>query len=86
MGMLNVMTTHFENFDEQTGIELATLLAGITIVDPIWDRKVSGVTLDSRKVNSGDLFVACVGTEHDARHFISDAIQRGAIAVIAEAE
>src|SRR5438132_12406667 len=65
-------------------IELASLLAGVAIVDPIWDRKISGITLDSRQVKPGNLFIACVGTSQDARQFINDAIERGASAVIAE--
>lgn len=43
------------------------------------------LTLDSRKVRPGDLFLAVAGTEQDGRNYIGDAIARGAAAVIYEA-
>lgn len=44
------------------------------------------LTLDSRKVRPGDLFLAVPGTQQDGRVHISDAIARGAAAVAYEAE
>ncbi|MCU1717624.1 UDP-N-acetylmuramoyl-L-alanyl-D-glutamate--2,6-diaminopimelate ligase [Pseudomonas sp. 5P_3.1_Bac2] len=44
------------------------------------------LTLDSRKVRPGDLFLAVPGTQQDGRVHISDAIARGAAAVAFEAE
>jgi len=44
--------------------------------------KVTGVTPDSRRVNTGVLFVAIEGGTTDGHHFIPDAIKRGASAVI----
>ena len=48
------------------------------------DRKVTGIQLDSRLVNTGDLFIACSGRNHDARNFIDQAIRKGCGAVLAE--
>ncbi len=45
---------------------------------------VSGLTIDSRSVRSGDVFLAYPGESVDGRAFIDQAIARGAIAVIAE--
>lgn len=45
---------------------------------------VRGMTLDSRKVNAGELFVALFGKNHDARDYIDLALERGAIAVLAD--
>lgn len=42
---------------------------------------ISGVRLDSRSVNPGDLFVALSGGSVDGHRFIPDAIQRGAAAI-----
>ena len=43
------------------------------------------LTLDSRKVRPGDLFLAVDGAHQDGRDYIGDAIARGAAAVIYEA-
>ncbi|MEG0820145.1 MAG: UDP-N-acetylmuramoyl-L-alanyl-D-glutamate--2,6-diaminopimelate ligase [Burkholderiaceae bacterium] len=42
--------------------------------------------LDSRKVEAGDVFVAVPGFKSDGRDFIARAIERGAVAVLAEGE
>lgn len=44
------------------------------------------LTLDSRKVRPGDLFLAVPGSQSDGRQHIADAIARGAAAVAYEAE
>ncbi|MBN76982.1 MAG: UDP-N-acetylmuramoyl-L-alanyl-D-glutamate--2,6-diaminopimelate ligase [Verrucomicrobiaceae bacterium] len=48
------------------------------------DSKITGIQLDSRLVNTGDLFIACFGRSHDARNFIDQAIRKGCGAVLAE--
>ncbi|MFT6926299.1 MAG: UDP-N-acetylmuramoyl-L-alanyl-D-glutamate--2,6-diaminopimelate ligase [Psychromonas sp.] len=45
---------------------------------------VSGITLDSRQICSGDLFVAIQGAQHDGRLFIDKSIKMGACAVLSE--
>jgi len=44
----------------------------------------TGVTADSRRVVSGDLFLACPGMTVDGRRYIASAVEAGACAVIAE--
>ncbi len=46
------------------------------------DVAVTGLTVDSRNVSSGDLFVALPGTNFDGRHYISQAVSKGASAVL----
>jgi UDP-N-acetylmuramoyl-L-alanyl-D-glutamate--2,6-diaminopimelate ligase len=44
---------------------------------------LAGVTADSRQVVPGDLFAALPGSHADGRAFIADAVERGAVAVLA---
>lgn len=46
------------------------------------DIPVSGLAFDSRRVQSGDLFIALSGAPTDGHRYIPDAIARGAAAVI----
>ena len=48
------------------------------------DITVSGMTLDSRLVRTGDAFVAVPGAKDDGRKFIEEAFERGACAVLAD--
>lgn len=45
---------------------------------------ISGITLDSRRVGAGDLFLAIPGEIHDGRQFIEQAVASGAAAIAAE--
>ncbi len=47
-------------------------------------REITGVSSDSRKVKSGDLFVAVPGTKADGLQFVPQATASGAAAVMAE--
>lgn len=49
------------------------------------DTMISGMQLDSRRVQPGDLFLALPGEQHDGRQFIEQAVANGAAAVVAEA-
>ncbi len=44
---------------------------------------VSGLSSDSRRIKQGDLFAALVGVEADGAAYVGDAIENGAVAVIA---
>jgi UDP-N-acetylmuramoyl-L-alanyl-D-glutamate--2,6-diaminopimelate ligase len=47
---------------------------------------VTGIALDSRQVQFGNIFVAIFGGQYDGHQFIVDAIQRGAMAVVGSQE
>lgn len=63
------------------GVPLSTLL-DMSLAD---DVRVSGITLDSRQVRPGDVFLALAGSVHDGRAFMEQAVASGAVAVVAEA-
>ncbi len=67
-------------------MELSRLLAGIAPVPPGADRPVRALQIDSRRVTAGDVFVAMAGGSADGRRFIADAVARGAVAVLCEAD
>ncbi|NP_001266012.1 hop-interacting protein THI138 isoform X1 [Solanum lycopersicum] len=48
--------------------------------------EISGIQHDSRLVESGDLFVCCVGMKTDGHLYLSEADKRGAVAVVASKE
>ncbi len=72
--------------DAMPGHHLRELLQGLAEVPASKDRDVRGLKLDSRDVNPGDLFLAMPGTRMDSRNFMADALERGAAAVVYEAE
>lgn len=63
------------------GTVLSELLAGFADVDPALTTEVSGLAMDSRKVQSGDLFLACAGHASHGLEFVEQAVMRGASAV-----
>ena len=67
-------------------MQLSRLLDGTTSYDftPNSDREIEGLAYDSREIKEGFLFVALRGHTRDGHDFIRDAIQNGAVAVIAE--
>src|SRR5271165_3236314 len=50
------------------------------------DRPVAGVAFDSRKVKPGDVFFALTGAKDDGLKHATDAVARGAAAIVAERE
>ncbi len=63
---------------------LGALLAGLATVTPHNERGIKGISLDSRRVNADDLFLAVPGETCDGRDHIKQAIQNGAAAVACE--
>lgn len=58
---------------------LLELLGGKGMVKNV---PIGGLTVDSRRVSSGDLFVALPGANYDGRDYIAQAIKRGASAIL----
>lgn len=67
-------------------MKLQELLKGVNTISSKGnlDIEISGIAYDSRKVNKGDLFICVSGYKYDGHNYISDAIQKGAVAFITE--
>jgi len=48
------------------------------------DVKITGISLDNRKITAGDLFAALPGTVHHGANYAADAVQAGAVAVLTD--
>jgi UDP-N-acetylmuramoyl-L-alanyl-D-glutamate--2,6-diaminopimelate ligase len=66
------------------GKDLHALFAGLADTAHLPSLSVSGLSLDSRRIEPGDLFLACAGTVQHGMHYIEQAIERGAVAVALE--
>jgi UDP-N-acetylmuramoyl-L-alanyl-D-glutamate--2,6-diaminopimelate ligase len=57
---------------------------GPLTLSPPGDPDIRGLTADSRTVKPGFLFAAMPGARLDGRHFVADAVSRGAVAVLTD--
>ena len=69
---------------EQSINSLNDVLAVLGMPSLEVDKMITDLTLDSRKIIGGELFIAIPGFNTDGRDFIADACKRGAVAVLAE--
>ena len=67
-------------------MKLEEILNGINTTEILGEtsREISGIHIDSRKVEPGDMFVAIKGTQTDGHAYISKAIEKGASTIICE--
>ena len=67
-------------------MKLEELLKGLDIIEIKGDvnKEISGINIDSRKIESGHVFVAVKGTQTDGHAYIDKAIEKGASAIICE--
>src|SRR5437764_8258779 len=63
------------------GVLVARAGAGL---DPV--ARLAGVSIDSRTVQAGELFIAIHGPSHDGHDHVAGALERGAIAAMVAAE
>jgi UDP-N-acetylmuramoyl-L-alanyl-D-glutamate--2,6-diaminopimelate ligase len=63
---------------------LSTLLSAVSVIEtqgPL-DIDISGIQIDSRRVEPGHLFIAVKGTQADGHAFIPKALEGGAVAIV----
>ena len=72
--------------EQAGGITLRALLDGVPVRTglPNHDLRIQHIANDSRKVQSGALFVAIYGVATNGNLFAKDAVARGAVAVVSE--
>lgn len=70
--------------EHQYAYRLSDLLAGIAPTQPNLDCTISGLSLDSRHVQSGDCFIALGGANCHGAEFARAAVSAGASAVLVE--
>ncbi|MBX0356541.1 UDP-N-acetylmuramoyl-L-alanyl-D-glutamate--2,6-diaminopimelate ligase [Halobacillus sp. Nhm2S1] len=56
------------------------------VTKPVADLHIKGLSMDSRTTEPGDVFVCLRGVDVDGHRFAKGAVERGAVAVIAEEE
>lgn len=74
------------NQNNKVGALLSPWIAAAMLPAELADIEISGMTLDSRQVSAGEMFVAVKGHAVDGRRFIPAAIELGAAVILAEAE
>lgn len=67
-------------------VEVLARELGLTTIGDIRGVEVSGITVMTREVHPGDLFVALRGANRHGAEFVADARQRGATAVLTDDE
>lgn len=78
------------NTAEKLNLEasLFELIKGLVVINDadklLLQAVVTGVQMDSRLLEKGDLFLACFGRRYDARNYIDEAISLGCSAVFSE--
>ena len=57
---------------------------GVSPINVKNDLQLSGISIDSRKIKQGDLFIAIKGDRFNGHNYIDEAFQNGAIVAITE--
>ncbi len=83
------MTSGFYPLPFQESLRLSEIVRELDVLEiagaEYAERMIVSLAVDSREVSSGSLFVAIRGFASDGHGYISEAVRRGAVAVICEA-
>ncbi len=74
----------FENGIFDTVGRTAVAAGAVTVPGSDAERRITGFSIDSRKIRPGDLFIAIKGERLDGHDYIKGALERGASAVLCE--
>lgn len=62
--------------------QISEMVSVLNDITPIADLMINGVTIDSRKIESGHLFVPFKGEQVDGHKYVEEAIGKGAVAAL----
>ena len=74
------------NLFSHSGPKLPQLVEGLSLSKKCTSTAIKGITLDSRALIPGDLFIALKGSELDGATFVPEATKLGAAAVLLETD
>ena len=65
-------------------MKLTEIIQPVTLTETVGctDLDITGIQMDSRLIEPGQLFVAVRGTQTDGHAYIDKAIEKGAVAVV----
>lgn len=63
---------------------VSEIKGGEMIYDKDWEREIESLSADSRKAKKGCLFFCLTGGEQDGHAFVSEAVAKGAVAIVTE--
>ncbi len=66
--------------------DLISKLPFVSSPEEVFELEISSIETDSRKVKLGSLFICIKGYQTDGHLYVQEAIQKGAVAIIAETE
>ncbi|MFK9092643.1 UDP-N-acetylmuramoyl-tripeptide--D-alanyl-D-alanine ligase [Bacillus salipaludis] len=62
--------------------QIATMVSATNDITPFKDLVIEGVTIDSRKINAGNLFIPFKGEQVDGHRYVEESIRKGAVAAL----
>ena len=74
------------NLFSHSGPKLSQLVEGLSLSRKCPYTAIKGISLDSRALIAGDLFIALKGSELDGAKFVPEATKQGAVAVLLETD
>jgi len=79
-----MVAMRFDDMKADQGVSLKQLLGDYVAINCLPDIPVTGMSLDSRKVQSGNIFVALAGQSEHGLAFAEMAVSNGAVAVLCD--
>ena len=70
----------------RSALRLPQLVEGLSLSKKCTSTVIKGISLDSRALMPGGLFIALKGSELEGTKFVPEAIKRGAVAVLLETD